>query len=93
MILDDAHRGHDAVWEMLLRLAWDSPDSRLFVLVTARPAELARHRIAVEVLHALEQEALIAGSQLAPFSRQDVGELAADTPSRKTATRQRWWTG
>jgi DNA-binding CsgD family transcriptional regulator len=76
VVVDDAHQGHDAVWEMLLRLAWEAPDSRLFVLVTARPAELARHRIAVEVLHALEQEAPICRLQLAPFSRQDIGELA-----------------
>lgn len=78
LILDDAHQGHDAVWEMLLRLAWESPDSRLFVLLTARPAELARYRIATEVLQVLEQEALVRRLTLRPFSRADIGELAAE---------------
>ncbi|PZS16619.1 MAG: hypothetical protein DLM60_15130 [Pseudonocardiales bacterium] len=78
VLVDDAHLGHDAVWEMLLRLAWESPDSRLFVVVTARPAELARHRIASEVLRIFEQEALIRRLRLAPFSRADVAALAAD---------------
>ncbi len=82
MVLDDAHHGHDAMWEMLLRLAAEAPDSRLFVLATARPAELAKHRIATEVLHALEQATLIRRLQLAPFSRQEVQELVAE------ATRQ-----
>ncbi|MGH3870593.1 MAG: AAA family ATPase [Pseudonocardiaceae bacterium] len=76
VVLDDVHQGHDAVWEMLLRLAWDFPTSRLLVLATARPAELANHRLAIEVLQALEQEAMICRIQLAPFSREDVRELA-----------------
>jgi DNA-binding CsgD family transcriptional regulator len=79
VVLDDAHQGHDAVWEMLLRLAWDSPDCRLLVIVTARPAELARHRIATEVLQVLEQEALVSRLALAPLSRADVEQLAATT--------------
>jgi DNA-binding CsgD family transcriptional regulator len=79
VLLDDAHQGHEAIWEMLLRLAWECPDCRLFVLATARPAELASHRIATEVLQVLEQEALISRLVLAPLSRADVGKLAADT--------------
>ncbi len=82
VILDDVHQGHDAVWEMLLRLAWDFPASRLFVLATARTAELARHRMAVEVLHALEQEAVVSRIQLTPLSREDVRELAAEILGR-----------
>lgn len=79
VILDDAHRSDDAVWEMLLRLARDCASSRLFVLATARPAELARNRTALAVLHALEQEARIHRVMLAPLSRQDIRELTADT--------------
>jgi DNA-binding CsgD family transcriptional regulator len=77
VVLDDVHQGHDVVWEMLLRLAWDFPASQLFVLATARPAELARHRTAVEVLHALEQEAMVRRIQLYPLSSEDLRELAA----------------
>jgi DNA-binding CsgD family transcriptional regulator len=95
VILDDAHRAHDAVWEMLLRLAWESPDNRVFVLVTARPAELARHRIATEVLQVLEHEGLISRLALAPLSRADVGELAADTlrPDRVSEALVDWLMG
>lgn len=39
---------------------------RLFVLATARPAELAKSRIALEALHALEQDARIRRIALAP---------------------------
>jgi DNA-binding CsgD family transcriptional regulator len=92
VILDDAHRAHDAVWEMLLRLAWESPDSRLFVLATARPAELARNRTAIEVLQVLEQEALIRRHALTPLSRADIAELAADIlgPERTPAELVDW---
>lgn len=82
VLIDDIHQGHDVMWEMLLRLAWDFPASQLFVLATARPAELARHRMAVEVLHTLEQEAMVCRIQLAPFSREDVRELAAEILGR-----------
>ncbi|MGH3784833.1 MAG: helix-turn-helix transcriptional regulator [Pseudonocardiaceae bacterium] len=78
VLVDDAHHGHDAVWEMLLRLAWESPHGHLFVVVTARPAELAGHRTATEVLRIFEQESLIRRLKLAPFSRADVAALAAD---------------
>ncbi|HEX8758738.1 MAG TPA: AAA family ATPase, partial [Pseudonocardiaceae bacterium] len=82
MVLDDVHHGHDVVWEMLLRLAWDFPASQLFVLATARPAELARHRTAVEVLHALEQSAMVRRIQLYPLSLEDLRQLAAGVLGR-----------
>jgi DNA-binding CsgD family transcriptional regulator len=77
LIIDDAHRSDDAVWQMLLRLARDCPGSRVFVLATARPAELAGNRTALEVLHALEQDARVCRIALPPFSRRDIRELAA----------------
>jgi ATP/maltotriose-dependent transcriptional regulator MalT len=82
VVLDDVHRSDDALWEMLLRLVWDFPASQLFVLATARPAELARHRMASEVLHAVEQEVMVSRIQLAPFSREDVRELVAEILGR-----------
>lgn len=77
LVLDDAHRGDQALWQMLLRLARDCPASRLFVLATARPAELAGNRMAVEALNALEQDARLRRIALAPFSRRDIWELTA----------------
>ncbi|MBV9061131.1 MAG: AAA family ATPase [Pseudonocardiales bacterium] len=79
LVLDDVHRSDDAVWQMLLRLGRDCPGSRLFVLATARPAELAKSRTALEALHALEQGARVRRIALAPLSRQDLQELVADT--------------
>ncbi|HVE97094.1 MAG TPA: AAA family ATPase [Pseudonocardiaceae bacterium] len=87
MVLDDVHQCHDVVWEMLLRLAWDFPASQLLVLATARPAELAQHRTAVEVLHALEQEAMVRRVQLYPISWDDVHQLAAEILRRDRVPR------
>ncbi|MDQ3151970.1 MAG: AAA family ATPase, partial [Actinomycetota bacterium] len=77
VILDDAHECDDAVWEMLSRLAWDFPADRLFVLVTARPGELARHRCAVRTLQTLEQAGVVRRVHLSPLTEEDVRELAA----------------
>jgi len=95
LILDDAHRSDHAVWHMLLRLARDYPDSRVFVLATARPAELARNRTALEVLHALEQDLRVRRIALAPFSRRDIRELTADIlgQDRVPATLVDWLAG
>jgi ATP/maltotriose-dependent transcriptional regulator MalT len=59
LLLDDVHHSDDAAWQMLLRLARDCPGNRLFVLATARPAELATRHTALEALHALEQDARV----------------------------------
>lgn len=82
MLLDDAHRGDDAVWEMLLRLGKGYPASRVFVLATVRPAELAGNSRALEVVHALEEDGRICRVALAPFSRSDIRELMAHTLRR-----------
>lgn len=77
VVLDDAHWGEDALWEMLLLLSSDCPKHRLFVLITARPGQLAQHRNATEVLSTLEQQGLIHRVQLGPLTAEDVRELAA----------------
>jgi len=79
LVLDDVHRSDDAVWQMLLQLTRDCPNSRLLVLATARPADLASNRTALEVLHALEQHARVRRIALTPLSRPDIRELAAHT--------------
>lgn len=77
VVLEDAHHGGDALWEMLLHLAADHPFDRVFVLVTVRPAELEGCPAATEALLALESEAMIRRVQLCPLAREDVRELAA----------------
>ena len=78
LILDDVHHSDNVVWQMLLRLGRDCLASRLFVLATARPAELANCRTGLEALHALERHAQIRQIRLEPLSRQDTRELAAE---------------
>ncbi|MCA1834786.1 MAG: LuxR C-terminal-related transcriptional regulator [Actinobacteria bacterium] len=95
LILDDVPRSDDAVWQMLLRLARDCPGSPVFVLATARPAELAGNRTALEVLRALEQDARVHRIALAPFSRRDIRELTVDFlgPNRVPAALVDWLVG
>jgi ATP/maltotriose-dependent transcriptional regulator MalT len=62
---------------MLLLLSSDCPNSRLFVLITARPRQLAEHHSATEVLSILEQQGLIHRVQLGPLTAEDIRELAA----------------
>lgn len=82
LILDDIHLSDQAVWRMLLRLAQDYLDSRVFVLATARPVPLSGNRLAVEVLHLLERRERLRRVALAPLSRQDTRELAAGVLGR-----------
>jgi tetratricopeptide (TPR) repeat protein len=82
MVLEDVHRGHDAIWEMVLRLGRDCPTGRLFVVATARQHELATHPRAVEVLHALEEDGRVRKVALAAFSRREIRELSADALRR-----------
>jgi hypothetical protein len=73
LILDDMHGSDDAVWQMLLRVARDCAGSRLFVVATARPAELVHRRMALEVLDALDaldQDARVRRIALASLTRQ-----------------------
>ena len=83
LVLDDIHRGDDAVWRMLLRLAQDHPRSRVFILATAQPAPLAGNRLAVEVLQVLERQARLHQVTLVPFSRHDIRELTAGVLGRE----------
>lgn len=79
VILDNAHHCHAVVWEMLLRLWQDWPASHVFVVATARPGQMAGNFRALEVLHALEQDARLRRVELAPLGRDDIRELTADT--------------
>jgi DNA-binding CsgD family transcriptional regulator/tetratricopeptide (TPR) repeat protein len=75
--LDDAHLADGSSWEALSYLAHNLSTSPILVVVSARPAELAEHRAALEVLGSLEQEGTIARRTLTPLPPDAVAELAS----------------
>jgi predicted ATPase len=58
-LLGDAHVADASSWEALSYLAHALPDSRVLVLVAARPTELAENAEAMSAVHGLEQEATL----------------------------------
>jgi DNA-binding CsgD family transcriptional regulator len=75
--LDDVHLGDGSSWEALNYLTRNLVDSRVLVVLVARPNELAEHAAAGEVVRALEQEGLLTALPVAPLSRDEVRQLAA----------------
>lgn len=79
IVLDDAHWADDTFWRLVLALHQEHPRSRLLILTTARPNQLAGNRAAAEVLSTLEQEDVLRRIRLGPLQRKDVAELAERT--------------
>lgn len=77
VLLDDMHLSDASSWELLLQLARRLPDSRLLVLLTARPAELAQHPEGAEVASRLGQDLILTRIMLDPLERPELEELAA----------------
>jgi DNA-binding CsgD family transcriptional regulator len=75
VFLDDAHLADASSWEGLGYLARAIPDSRVLVLVMARPAELSERETATEVVLGLEQEGLLTRLELSPLSSEDLSKL------------------
>jgi class 3 adenylate cyclase/DNA-binding CsgD family transcriptional regulator/tetratricopeptide (TPR) repeat protein len=76
--LDDVHLADGSSWEALNYLSRNLVESRLLILLAARPEELAEHPVAGEVVRALEQEGLLTRVQVSPLARQDVKVLAEE---------------
>jgi DNA-binding CsgD family transcriptional regulator len=76
-LLDDAHVADASSWEALSYLAHALPDSRVLVLVAARPTELAENAEAMLAVHGLEQEALLRRLRLHPLDVDALSDLAA----------------
>ena len=76
VVLDDVHHADASSWQALRYLARHHDDARLLVLATSRPAELAGHDVAAQVLFELDQDALVSRVQVAPLGRPGVSELA-----------------
>jgi ATP/maltotriose-dependent transcriptional regulator MalT len=76
--LDDVHLADGSSWEALNFLSRNLADSRLFILLAARPAELREHPMAGDVVRALEQEGLLIRIPVGPLPPDDVRVLATE---------------
>ena len=75
VLLDDVHFADASSWEALRYFARHLDDARLLVIATSRPAELAGHEVAAQVLFDLDQDALLSRLEVTPLARSGVGEL------------------
>jgi ATP/maltotriose-dependent transcriptional regulator MalT len=76
--LDDIHLGDGSSWEALNYLSRNLADSRMLILVAARPNELREHAVAGDVVRALAQEGLLTRVRVDPLTPDDVRDLAAE---------------
>jgi DNA-binding CsgD family transcriptional regulator/tetratricopeptide (TPR) repeat protein len=76
VVLDDVHLADASSWEALRYLQRRLSGARIAVLLTARPAELARSPIAAEVLLGLDQDGALERIGLGALSPPEVTELA-----------------
>jgi DNA-binding CsgD family transcriptional regulator len=76
--LDDVHLGDGSSWEALNYLSRNLTDSRLLILLAARPDELHDHPVAGDVVRALEQEGLLSRITVGPLQPDDVRDLTGE---------------
>jgi len=76
VVFDDVHLADGSSWEALHFLAGSLAESRILLVLTARPAELPDDAIATSVVHALEQEGVLARRTLGPLRADEMRELA-----------------
>ena len=76
VFLDDAHVADASSWEALSYLARALPQSRVLVLVAARPSELADNAEAMLAVHGLEQETVLRRLRLDRLDGDALDDLA-----------------
>lgn len=76
VVFDDVHLADGSSWEALHFLAGSLAESRILLVLTARPAELLDDAIATGVVHALEQEGVLVRRTLGPLGADEMRELA-----------------
>jgi DNA-binding NarL/FixJ family response regulator len=77
VLLDDAHVADASSWEALSYLARALPQSRVLVLVAARPTELSDNAEAMLAVHGLEQDAVLRRLRLDRLDGEALNDLAA----------------
>lgn len=85
LVLDDIHVADPSSLDAVSYLARNLQGTRLLLLLTARPAELARNTVAQETVLSLEQDGLLERVVLQPLDRDQVKELANAVLDRPVA--------
>ena len=75
VLLDDVHLADASSWAALRYFGRHLDDTRLLVIATARPAELAKHDVAAPVLFELDQDALLSRLAVGALPRRAMREL------------------
>jgi class 3 adenylate cyclase/DNA-binding CsgD family transcriptional regulator len=76
VVLDDVHLADASSWEALHYLAHTLSDAPVLVVASARPAELAEHPSAGQVMGGLEQDGQLRRLVLSPVGRAALAELS-----------------
>ena len=75
-VLDDAHFADASSWEALRYFARHLDDTRLLVVATSRPADLADQEAAAQALFELDEDGFLQRLEVAPLDRNTTRELA-----------------
>ena len=75
VVLDDVHFADASSWEALRYFSRHLDDAPILIAATSRPAELAAHDLATQVLFELEEDGLLSRVELAPLDRTGIREL------------------
>jgi AAA ATPase domain len=75
-VLDDVHFAEASSWEALRYFARHLDDTRLLVVATSRPADLAGREAAAQALFELDEDGFLQRLEVAPMDRNTTRELA-----------------
>ncbi|MFQ5967370.1 MAG: LuxR C-terminal-related transcriptional regulator, partial [Acidimicrobiia bacterium] len=85
--LDDIHLADTSSWEALRYLGRRLSGSPISVLAAARPTEIQRHPVAVEVLIGLSEDGQLSRLELDPLTQSEIAQLACDIVSSEPGKR------
>jgi DNA-binding CsgD family transcriptional regulator len=75
-VLDDVHFADASSWEALRYFARHLDDTRLLVVATSRPADLAGQEVAAQALFELDEDGFLQRLEVVPLDRNSMRELA-----------------
>jgi len=83
VLLDDVHVADASSWEALSYLARALPQSRVLVLLAARPTELTDNAEAMLAVHGLEQDGVLRRLRIDPLDGDALNDLAEKLDPRR----------
>jgi DNA-binding NarL/FixJ family response regulator/tetratricopeptide (TPR) repeat protein len=75
-VVDDVHFADASSWEALRYFARHLDDTRLLVVATSRPADLAGQEVAAQALFELDEDGFLQRLEVTPMDRNTTRELA-----------------